>query len=53
MAPLGKPANVPTPPAAAEPPPAVAEIPAVNSGICGFGLIPLLVVGLFFRRNWQ
>lgn len=53
VAPLGKPANVPTPPAAAEPPPAVAEIPAVNSGICGFGLIPLLVVGLFFRRNWQ
>jgi hypothetical protein len=51
--PLGKPANVPTPPSAAEPPPVVAErpLPTNNSGICGLGMIPFLGIGLV--ASWQ
>ena len=51
--PLGKPANVPTPPSAAEPPPVVEErpLPSNNIEICGLGMIPFLGVGLV--ASWQ
>lgn len=51
--PLGKPANVPTPPSAAEMPDNVEERPLSpnNSGICGLGMIPLLLFGFVFMQN--
>lgn len=53
--PLGKPENVPTPPAAAEPPPDVAERPLSpsNSSICGLGMIPLLGIGLVVSQQMR
>ncbi len=48
--PMGKPENVPTPPAAAEPPPVVTErpFPPPQSGICGVGMIPFVGLGFVF-----
>lgn len=48
IAPSGLPQSVPTPPSAAAPPP---TIPAPGVTICGFGLIPLLLMVGYGRRK--
>ena len=46
--PIGAPVSVPTPPAAAAPPPETAP-PA--SGVCGLGLMPLLLITVSLKRR--
>lgn len=46
--PIGAPVSVPTPPAAAAPPP---ETKPPSTGVCGLGLIPLLLVTVTFKRR--
>lgn len=48
--PLARPDTVPTPAAASAPPPTPVS-PAPSSGICGLGLAPLLVLGVFAWRK--
>ncbi|MEZ4643563.1 MAG: peptidase MA family metallohydrolase [Chloroflexota bacterium] len=48
IAPQGVPQSVATPPAAAQSPP---DIPAASSSVCGFGLIPLLLISGISRRK--
>jgi hypothetical protein len=57
--PLGKPENVPTPPAAAatrsaERPLADEPPPTSSTGVCGLGMVPLFLLGLVFtqKRRW-
>jgi hypothetical protein len=50
VAPLDGPATVPTP-LASDSQPAVSSAPAPSSGICGFGLLPLLLLGVFTWRK--
>lgn len=51
IVPEGLPASLPTPPSAAATAVPLTNTPAANPGICNVGLIPLLLVGLFFARR--
>jgi hypothetical protein len=46
--PIGAPVSLPTPPAAAAPPP---ETEAPSTGVCGLGLMPLLLITIISRRR--
>ena len=46
--PIGAPISVPTPPAAAAPPP---ETKPTSTGVCGLGLMPLLLVTIVLKRR--
>ena len=46
--PIGAPVSLPTPPAAAAPPP---ETQPTSTGICGLGLIPLLLITVSLKRR--
>lgn len=48
IVPSGLPQSVPTPPAAAAPPP---KVPAATPGICGLGLIPLILLAGVSKRK--
>lgn len=48
IVPSGLPQSVPTPPAAAAPPP---EVPVATPGICGLGLIPLILLAGVSKRK--
>jgi hypothetical protein len=54
--PLGKPENIPTPPAAAatrpaERPSTDEQPPAPTTGICGLGIVPFFLMGLIFTQK--
>lgn len=51
IVPEGLPTNLPTPPAAAATAVPMANAPSANPGICNPGVVPLLLVGLFFARR--
>ena len=52
IAPMGRPASLPTPPAAAAtPPPDQPAAPRIE--ICGLGMIPVLLLGVLGAQSWQ
>ncbi|HUM71199.1 MAG TPA: hypothetical protein PLK31_20395, partial [Chloroflexota bacterium] len=51
IVPEGLPASLPTPPSAAATSVPLTNVPSTNPGICNIGLVPLLLVGLFFARR--